>query len=99
MDTRGGTRQGLPWDAAQDLLFLAELSIAKRALAETETTGASFAQIYAQFLARARSSIRPAGEDDPWADPLSHGDVGRMGRGRSKPPPLNSRSLLENNGW
>src|SRR6185436_14881820 len=32
LDSRDGARRGLPWEAAQDLMFLAELSMAKRAL-------------------------------------------------------------------
>mgnify|MGYP001393645959 CR=1 FL=1 len=49
MDSRDGNRQGLPWQAAMDLMFLAELSIAKRALAASAVTGVPFAQMLQRF--------------------------------------------------
>src|SRR5262245_38107272 len=45
MDSRDGKRQGLPWEAAMELMFLADLSVAKRALAASEATGVPFAQM------------------------------------------------------
>jgi hypothetical protein len=45
MDSRDGDRQGLPWEAAMDLMFLADLSVAKRALAASEATGVPFPQM------------------------------------------------------
>src|SRR5262245_29219055 len=39
MDSRDGKRQGFPWEVAQELMFLLELSVAKRALIASETTG------------------------------------------------------------
>ena len=42
MDSRDGKRQGLPWEAAMELMFLADLSVAKRALVASEATGVPF---------------------------------------------------------
>lgn len=45
MDSRDGRRQGLPWEAAMELMFLAELSIARRALVASAATGLPFEQM------------------------------------------------------
>ena len=45
MDSRDGSRQGLPWDAAMELMFLAELSVGRRALAASAATGVPFPQM------------------------------------------------------
>jgi hypothetical protein len=45
MDSRDGKRQGLPWQAAMELMFLADLSVAKRALAASESAGVPFPQM------------------------------------------------------
>jgi hypothetical protein len=49
MDSRDGDRQGLPWEAAMELMFLAELSVAKRALVASEATGVPFPQMLQRF--------------------------------------------------
>jgi hypothetical protein len=49
MDSRDGKRQGLPWQAAMELMFLAELSVAKRALAASAATGVPFPQMLQRF--------------------------------------------------
>jgi hypothetical protein len=64
MDSRDGSRQGLPWEAAMELLFLAELSVAKRALAASTVTGVPFAQMFERCRAQAC-----APDTDLWADP------------------------------
>ena len=64
MDSRDGGRQGLPWEAALELLFLAELSVAKRALAASTVTGVPFPQMFERCRAQAS-----APETDLWADP------------------------------
>lgn len=90
MDSRGGKRQGLPWDAAQELLFLVELSVAKRAAVAAELTGAPFKQMFALCLASSSDAGRSGpGVADHWSDPKAHKEVGRMGRGQgtSKPAP------------
>ena len=79
MESRDGKRQGLPWDAAQELLFLVELSVAKRALKAAEMTGAPFRQMYALCFANSRSTGGTAARDY-WSDPTTHNGVGRMGR-------------------
>jgi hypothetical protein len=62
MDSRDGKRQGLPWEAALELLFLAELSVAKRALVASTVTGVPFAQMFQRCRAQAGGA-----ETDPWA--------------------------------
>jgi hypothetical protein len=65
MDSRDGSRQGLPWEAALELLFLAELSVAKRALVASAVTGVPFPQMFE----RCRAQVG-AVETDLWADPV-----------------------------
>lgn len=95
MESRDGKRQGLPWDAAQELFFLVELCIAKRALRAAEMTGAPFREMFAQCMA-CRVNAAPTGltMTDAWSDPMANKDAGRMGRsgrkhvsysGRTKP--------------
>jgi hypothetical protein len=83
MDSRDGKRQGLPWEAALELLFLAELSMAKRALVASETTGAPFQQAYEKYLNESTIS-----GPDPWTESGANKDVRRQGRApsRSRPP-------------
>lgn len=45
MDSRDGSRQGLPWEVAMELMFLGELSVGRRALAASATTGVPFPQM------------------------------------------------------
>jgi len=49
MDSRDGKRQGLPSDAAMELMFLAELSVARRALIASAATGVPFPQMLQRF--------------------------------------------------
>jgi hypothetical protein len=49
MDSRDGKRQGLPWEAAMELMFLAELSIGRRALVASAATGVPFGQMLQRF--------------------------------------------------
>ena len=79
LDSRDGARRGLPWEAAQELMFLAELSMAKRALHASEVTGVPFAQMYARCqetaerngqAAKAGLSLAPT--NDPWGDPRAN---------------------------
>jgi hypothetical protein len=49
MDSRDGKRQGLPWQAAMELMFLADLSVARRALAASAATGVPFPQMLQRF--------------------------------------------------
>ena len=87
LDSRDGARQGLPWEAAQELLFLAELSMAKRALTASEVTGVPFDQMFARCLetaertgqaaATAAPALSLAPKADPWADPRANSDASR----------------------
>ncbi|MFL6570483.1 MAG: hypothetical protein ACJ8G4_01925 [Burkholderiales bacterium] len=45
MDSRDGKRQGLPWEAAMELMFLGELSVGRRALVAAAATGVPFPQM------------------------------------------------------
>jgi len=86
MESRDGQRQGFPWDVAQELFFLVELCIAKRALVAAEMTGASFREMFAQCLARSANaaSTGPA-MTHGWSDPMANKEAGRMGRGDIHP--------------
>lgn len=81
MESRDGKRQGLPWDAAQELMFLVDLSIAKRAVMAANLTGAPFRQMYAMCQASS-ANVNHAGPGlaDPWTDPRANKDAGRVGR-------------------
>jgi hypothetical protein len=81
MDARDGKRQGLPWEAAEELLFLVQLSMAKRALIASETTGLPFHQLLRQVRASAETAGR---RGDPWADPRANRETGRLGRDRRR---------------
>lgn len=74
MDSRDGNRAGLPWEAAQELLFLAELSVAKRALVASAVTNVPFPQMIQRCRAQAR-----AAETNPWAGSTST-ELGRKER-------------------
>lgn len=82
MDSRDGKRQGLPWEAALDMLFLAELSMAKRALVAAEMTGMPFSQMYEMCVSQSQIS-----GPDPWADPVINREVTAWGEGRTVPSP------------
>ena len=49
MDSRDGSRQGLPWEASMELMFLAELSVGRRALVAAAATGVPFPQMLKRF--------------------------------------------------
>ncbi|HXJ50142.1 MAG TPA: hypothetical protein VNH16_02025 [Burkholderiales bacterium] len=49
MDSRDGARQGLPWEVAMELMFLAELSVGRRALVASAATGVPFGQMLQRF--------------------------------------------------
>lgn len=89
MDSRDGKRQGLPWEAALELLFLAELSMAKRALVASEKTGVAFKQIYEMYLSQ--STISGV---DPWIESGANRDVRLQGRDRSRSRPGAERPKL-----
>ena len=49
MDSRDGSRQGLPWEAAMELMFLAELAVGRRALVASAATGVPFGKMLQRF--------------------------------------------------
>ena len=109
LDSRDGARQGLPWEAAQDLLFLAELSAGRRALAAAELTGVPVNQMHARVQEPGkltRKAPERAGQaantglclepmTDPWSDPRRSADTARERRPQSK----KSTSTDEKTGW
>src|SRR5688572_23096562 len=78
MDSRDGRRQGLPPEATDELLFLVELVIAKRALQASESTGIPFRQAFRQHLEKSQKFALYTAEDfsDPWSNPRERGQAG-----------------------
>ena len=88
MDSRDGKRQGLPWDVAEELLFLAELRVVKRAIVAAGVTGQPFWEVFNQMMANAEAAAQRA-QHEAWDDPLMARDVGRSLRPEgefSRPP-------------
>jgi hypothetical protein len=75
MDSRDGNRQGLPWEAALDLMFLAELNVAKRALVASTLTGVPFPEMFQRCRAQAYAT-----ESGPWADEPSRTEAKQVHR-------------------
>ena len=86
MDSRDGTRQGLPPEAMDELLFLVELVIAKRALQASESTGMPFREAFRQHLEKSQKFALYTAEDssDPWSGPHDRGAVGRPNQAQVK---------------
>jgi len=103
MDSRDGTRQGLPWDAAEEILFLADFRVTKRALIASEVTGRPFWEIYEKMIANAEAEQQKA-RNMAWNDPLSNTDLGRnkadkpaklqSTQGPTKGPPRKKKNWL-----
>lgn len=91
MEARDGNRQGLPWDLAQELLFLTELSIAKRALTASGLTGAPFKEMFALCRASSANAGTTGRAVDHWSDARANNEAGRMERSRA-----NSRQAFLN---
>jgi hypothetical protein len=89
MDSRDGKRQGLPWDVAEELLFLAELRVVKRAIIAAGVTGQPFWEVFNQMMANAEAAAARM-QHEAWDDPLMNKDVGRALRpdGDFSRPPL-----------
>src|SRR5262249_24958619 len=60
MDSRDGKRQGLPWEVAEELLFLAELRVVKRAIVAAGVTGQPFWEVFNQMMANAEAAAQKA---------------------------------------
>ena len=89
MDSRDGKRQGLPWDVAEELLFLAELRVVKRAIVAAGVTGQHFWDVFNQMLANAEAAQQQL-QHEAWDDPLANKDFSRIRRNESdfsRPPP------------
>jgi hypothetical protein len=88
MDSRDGKRQGLPWEVAEELLFLAELRVVKRAIVAAGVTGQPFWEVFNQMMANAEAAAQKA-QHEAWDDPLMTRDIGRVARPEgehSRPP-------------
>ena len=100
MDSRDGRRQGLPPEALEDLLFLAELTIARRALHAMETAGIPFRQAFRMHLEKSRKfSVIETRSSDPWTNPRESREIGqadhRSARARAtvaRPAPARKKS-------
>ncbi len=77
MDSRDGQRAGLPWDVAEEILFLAELRVIKRAIVASDLTGQPFWETYQKMLANAEAEHQRQ-QAAAWNDPLSNTDTGRL---------------------
>lgn len=82
MDSRDGQRQGLPWDAVEELLFLFELRISKRALEASRVTGMSYREMYKQCVAGVHNASGK--KTDPWADPMPSRESRESDRNRAR---------------
>lgn len=76
MDSRDGKRQGLPWDVAEELLFLSELRVVKRAIVAAGVTGQPFWEIFNQMLTNAEAAQARL-QHETWDDPLANKDLSR----------------------
>jgi len=106
MDSRDGKRQGLPWDVAEELLFLAELRVVKRAIVAAGVTGQPFWEVFNQMMKNAEAAAAQV-QHEAWDDPLMNKDVSRAMRPEgdfSRPPPefekTNTRKMrVAKKGW
>lgn len=76
MDSRDGKRQGLPWGAAQEILFLTELVVAKRAVVAASMTGQPFRQVFRHMQANAEAAagMAPVNRTAQWNDPMANAE-------------------------
>jgi hypothetical protein len=105
MDSRDGKRQGLPWDVAEELLFLAELRVVKRAIVAAGVTGQPFWEVFNQMLTNAEAAQARL-QHEAWDDPLANRDFSRIRRNESdlsRPPPeldrTNTKRLRAKKNW
>lgn len=92
MDTRDGARQGLPWDVAQELLFLLEISIAKRAIVAAQTTGMPYRQVFQSMRNNAEEAAKNT--SNAWSNPTLSNDAQRVG---TPGKPLDPALMLDPN--
>ena len=105
MDSRDGKRQGLPWEVAEELLFLAELRVVKRAIIAAGVTGQPFWDVFNQMLANAEAAQARL-QHEAWDDPLMNKDISRTLRpaGEFTRPPAdltrtNTRKARAKKSW
>ena len=105
MDSRDGKRQGLPWEVAEEILFLAELRVVKRAIIASGVTGQPFWEVFNQMLANAEAAQARL-QHEVWDDPLMNKDVSRILRpeGEFTRPPAelsrtNTKKLRTKKSW
>lgn len=94
MDSRDGGRQGLPWDVAQELLFLLEISIAKRAIVAAQTTGMPYRQVFQSMRNNAEEAAKSTA--NAWSNPTLNNDsknVGQPGQPLDKALALDPNSV------
>jgi len=101
----GEVRQGLPWEVAEEILFLAELRVVKRAIVAAGVTGQPFWDIFNQMLANAEAAQQRM-QHEAWDDPLMNKDISRAVRpeGEFTRPPAdlsktNIRKPRAKKGW
>lgn len=96
MDSRDGARQGLPWDVAQELLFLLEISIAKRAIVAAQTTGLPYRQVFQSMRNNAEEAAKNASTaaSNAWSNPALNNDAQRVG---TPGKPLDPALMLDEN--
>jgi hypothetical protein len=95
MDSRDGKRQGLPWDVAEEILFLAELRVVKRAIVASGVTGQPFWETFHKMLANAEAAQQKL-QAEAWNDPLANKDFSRILRDESdftRPPPELTKTM------
>ena len=105
MDSRDGKRQGLPWDVAEEILFLSELRVVKRAIVASGVTGQPFWEVFNQMLANAEAAQAQL-QHDAWDDPMMNKDVSRTARSKdefTRPPAdltrTNTKRLRAKKSW
>ena len=101
MDSRDGKRQGLPWDVAEEILFLFELRVTKRAIVASEATGQPFWEAYKHMLANAEAEARALAS--AWNDPFYSSNTGRskgeVEVGRPTPPTVAKQPSPKKKSW
>jgi len=101
MDSRDGKRQGLPWDVADEILFLSELRVVKRAIIASGIIGQPFWETFNQMLANAEAAQAKL-QHAAWNDPLANRDFSRIKRGESdfsRPPSEFDKKRPAKKGW
>jgi hypothetical protein len=101
MDSRDGKRQGLPWDVAEEILFLFELRVTKRAIVASEATGQPFWEAYKHMLANAEAEAQALAS--AWNDPAYSANTGRSkgdaGFARGVPPKSDKPASPKKRSW